>query len=116
MGRKRLIPHSQLRFYGEAKEMNSIQRLAISVASVAALTCVVGCGSSTKEVDRTNYITAAPPPQVVVQAPPAQVIPPTTTSSTSVDKASDSSMSSTGGTVDSSSSHHSESTTVTPSN
>jgi hypothetical protein len=96
--------------------MNSIQRLAVSVLSIAALTCVVGCGSTTKEVDSTTYVPAPAPAQVVVQAPPVQVVPPTTTTSTSIDKSRDSSESSTGGTVDSSSSHHSESTTVTPSN
>ena len=31
--------------------MNSIQRFAISVVSIAAFTFVAGCGSSTKEVD-----------------------------------------------------------------
>jgi hypothetical protein len=96
--------------------MNSIQRFAISVVSVAALACVAGCGSSTKEVDSTTYVPVAAPAQVIVQAPPVQVVTPTTTTSTSVDRSSNSSDSSNGGTVDSSSSHHSESTTVTPSN
>jgi len=96
--------------------MNSIQRFAIGVVGVAALTFVAGCGSTTKEVDSTPYVPASAPAQVVVQAPPVQVVSPTTTSSTSVDKSSNSSDSSNGGTVDSSSSHHSESTTVAPSN
>jgi hypothetical protein len=95
--------------------MNSIQRIAISVVGIAALACVAGCGSTTKEVDSTTYVPAGAPAQVVV-APPVQVIPPTTTTSTSVDKSRDSSESSTGGTVDSSSSNHRESATVTPSN
>jgi hypothetical protein len=99
----------------EHKEMNSIQRIVISVVSIAAFACVAGCGTSTKEVDTTTYVPAAPA-QVVVQAPPVQVVPATTITSTSADKSRDSSVSSTGGTVDSSSSHHSESTTVTPSN
>lgn len=104
-----------LRFNGELKEMNSLQRFAIGVVGVGALALVAGCGSTTKEVDSTTYVPAAAPAQVVV-APPVQVIPPTTTSSTSMDKSSNSSESGVGGTVDSSSSHHSESTTVTPSN
>ena len=95
--------------------MNSIQRIAISVVGIAALACVTGCGTSTKEVDSSSYITT-PAPAVVVQARPVQIIPPTTTTSTSVDKSRDSSESNVGGTVDSSSSHHSESTTVSPSN
>jgi len=94
--------------------MNSVQRFAISVVAAAAFACVAGCGS-TKEVDTTSYVPAAPA-QVVVQPVPVQVVPPTTTSNTSVDKSSNSSNSNNGGTVDSSSSHHSESTTVTPSN
>jgi hypothetical protein len=95
--------------------MNSVQRFAIGVVSIAAFTCVAGCASSTKEVDTTKYV-PAPPAQVIVQPAPVQVAPPTTTSSTSVDKSSNSSESGNAGTVDSSSSHHSESTTVTPSN
>jgi hypothetical protein len=95
--------------------MNSAQRFAISIVSVAALACVAGCGSSTKEVDTTSYVPAAPA-QVVVQPAPVQVVPPTTTSSTSSERSSNSSNSNNAGTVDSSSSHHSESTTVTPSN
>jgi len=94
--------------------MNSVQRFAISVVAAAAFACVAGCGS-TKEVDTTSYVPAAPA-QVIVQPAPVQVVPPTTTSNTSVDKSSNSSNSNNGGTVDSSSSHHSESTTVTPSN
>jgi hypothetical protein len=96
--------------------MNSIQRFAVSVVSVAALTLVAGCSSTTKEVDTTTYVPSAPA-QVIVQAPPVEVVPPpTTTISTSSDRASYSSGSGNAGTVDSSSSHHSESTTVTPSN
>ncbi len=95
--------------------MNSVQRFAISIVSVAALACVAGCGSSTKEVDTTSYIPAAPA-QVVVQPAPVQVVPPTTTSSTSSERSSNSSDSNNAGTVDSASSRHSESTTVTPSN
>jgi hypothetical protein len=95
--------------------MNSIQRIAITFVSVAAFACITGCGTSTKEVDTTTYVPAAPA-QVVVQAPPAQVAAPTTITSTSVDKSRDSSVSSSGGTVDSTSSHHSESTSVSPSN
>jgi hypothetical protein len=102
--------------------MNSVQRFAISVVAAAAFACVAGCGS-TKEVDTTSYVPAAPAqvivqpaPVQIVQPAPVQVVPPTTTSSTSVDKSSNSSNSNNGGTVDSSSSHHSESTTVTPSN
>ncbi len=95
--------------------MNSVQRFAISIVSVAALACVAGCGSSTKEVDTTSYVPAAPA-QVVVQPAPVQVVPPTTTSSTSSERSSNSSNSNNAGTVDSSSSRHSESTTVTPSN
>ena len=96
--------------------MNSIQRIAVSVVGVAALACLAGCGTSTKEVDSTTYVPAAPA-QVVVQAPaPVMVTPPTTTTSTSVDRSSNSSNSGIAGTVDSSSSHHSESTTVSPSN
>ena len=49
--------------------MNSIQRIAISVVGIAALACVAGCGTSTKEVDSTTYVPAAAP-AVVVQAPP----------------------------------------------
>jgi hypothetical protein len=96
--------------------MNSVQRFAISVVTIAAFTCVAGCGSSTKEVDSTTYIPAAAPAQVVVQPAPVRVVPPTTTSSTSSERSSNSSDSNNAGTVDSSSSHHSESTTVTPSN
>jgi hypothetical protein len=95
--------------------MNSIQRIAISVVGIAALACVAGCGTSTKEVDSSSYI-STPAPAVVVQARPVQVVPPTTTTSTSVDKSRDSSESNIGGTVNSSSSHHSESTTVNPTN
>jgi len=95
--------------------MNSVQRFAISIVSVAALACVAGCGSSTKEVDTTSYVPAAPA-QVVVQPAPVQVVPPTTTSSTSSERSSNTSNSNNAGTVDSSSSRHSESTTVTPSN
>lgn len=95
--------------------MNSVQRFALSVVAVTAFACVAGCGSSTKEVDTTSYVPAAPA-QVIVQPVPVQVAPPTTTTSTSVDKSSNSSDSNNAGTVDSSSSHHSESTTVTPSN
>jgi len=95
--------------------MNSVQRFAISIVSVAALACVAGCGSSTKEVDTTSYVPAAPA-QVVVQPAPVQVVPPTTTSSKSSERSSNSSNSNNAGTVDSSSSRHSESTTVTPSN
>lgn len=96
--------------------MNSVQRFAISVVSIAAFTCVAGCGTSTKEVDTTSYVPAAPA-QVVVQAPVVQAVPPpTTTSSTSSERSSNSSNSNNAGTVDSASSHHSESTTVTPSN
>ena len=95
--------------------MNSIQRIAISVVGIAALACVAGCGTSTKEVDSSSYITT-PAPAVVVQAGPVQVIPPTTTTSTSSDRSANSTDSGSVGTVDSSSSHHSESTTVSPSN
>ena len=41
--------------------MNSIQRIAISVVGIAALACVAGCGTSTKEVDSTTYVPAAAP-------------------------------------------------------
>jgi hypothetical protein len=95
--------------------MNSVQRFAISVVSIAAFTCVAGCGSSTKEVDTTSYVPVAPA-QVVVQPAPVPVVPPTTTSSTSSEGSRNSSSSGNAGTVDTSSSHHSESTTVTPSN
>jgi hypothetical protein len=96
--------------------MNSIQRFAISVVSVAAFTWVVGCGSSTKEVDTTTYVPAEPA-QVVVQPAPAEAVPPpTTTTNTSSERSRSSSESGNAGSVDSSSSHHSESTTVTPSN
>ena len=95
--------------------MNSIQRIAISVVGIAALACVAGCGTSTKEVDSSSYITT-PAPAVVVQARPVQVVPPTTTTSTSSDRSANSTDSGSAGTVDSSSSHHSESTTVSPSN
>ena len=96
--------------------MNSVQRFGISVVSIAAFTCVVGCGTSTKEVETTTYVPAAPA-QVIVQPAPVQVVtPPTTTTSTSSERSSNSSESGNAGTVDSSSSHHSESTTVTPSN
>jgi hypothetical protein len=95
--------------------MNSIQRIIIGVVSIAAFACTTGCGTSTKEVDTTTYVPAAPA-QVVVQAPPLQVVPTTTITSTSVDKSRDSSVSTTGASVDRSSSHHSESTAVTPSN
>jgi hypothetical protein len=94
--------------------MNSVQRFAISVVAAAAFACVAGCGS-TKEVDTTSYVPAAPA-QVIVQPAPVQVVSPTTTSNTSSDRSSNSTDSNNGGTVDSSSSHHSESTTVTPSN
>jgi hypothetical protein len=94
--------------------MNSVQRFAISVVAAAAFACVAGCGS-TKEVETTTYVPAAPA-QVVVQPAPVQVVPPTTTSSTSSERSSNSTDSNNAGTVDSSSSHHSESTTVTPSN
>ena len=59
---------------GGPKKMNSIQRFAISVVSIAAFTCVVGCGSSTKEVDTTTYVPAEPA-QVVVQPAPAETVP-----------------------------------------
>ncbi len=95
--------------------MNSVQRFAISVVTVTAFACVAGCGSSTKEVDTTRYVPAAPA-QVVVQPAPVPVVPPTTTSSTSNERSSNSTDSNNAGTVDSSSSRHSESTTVTPSN
>jgi hypothetical protein len=96
--------------------MNSIQRLAISFVSIATLACVAGCGTSTKEVDTTTYVPAAPA-QVIVQAPPVEVAPPPTmTTNTSIDRSSHSTDSGSAGTVESSSSHHSESTTVTPSN
>ena len=94
--------------------MNSVQRFAISVVAAAAFACVAGCGS-TKEVDTTSYVPAAPA-QVIVQPAPVQVVAPTTTSSTSSERSSNSSDTNNAGTVDSSSSHHSESTTVTPSN
>jgi hypothetical protein len=94
--------------------MNSVQRFAISVVAAAAFACVAGCGS-TKEVDTTSYVPAAPA-QVIVQPAPVQVVPPTTTSNTSSDRSSNSTNSNNAGTVDSSSSRHSESTTVTPSN
>jgi hypothetical protein len=101
---------------GENRDMNSVQRFAISVVSIAAFTCVVGCGSSTKEVDTTTYV-PAPPAQVIVQAPPVEPVPPpTTTTSTTSDRSSNSTDSGNAGTVDSSSPHHSESTSVTPSN
>lgn len=96
--------------------MNSFQRIAISIVSVAAFAFVAGCGTSTKEVDSTTYVPAVAPAQVVVQAPPVMVTPPTTTTSTSSDRSNNSTDSGSAGTVDSSSSHHSESTTVTPSN
>jgi hypothetical protein len=113
-GRRACLPNHNLTSM-EKMKMNSIKRLAVCAAGIAALACV-GCGSSTKEVDSTTYVPAPAPAQIVVQAPPVQVIPPTTTTSTSMDKSSNSTNSSNGGTVDSSSSHHSESTTVTPSN
>ena len=94
--------------------MNSVQRFAISVVAAAAFACVAGCGS-TKEVDTTSYVPAAPA-QVIVQPAPVQVVSPTTTSNTSSDRSSNSTDTNNAGTVDSSSSHHSESTTVTPSN
>ena len=104
--------------------MNSVQRFAISVVAVTAFACVAGCGSTTKEVDTTSYVPAAPaqvivqpaPAQVFVQPAPVQVVPPTTTTNTSSERSSKSSESGNAGTVDSSSSRHSESTTVTPSN
>ena len=93
-----------------------MQRFAISVVTITAFTCVAGCGSSTKEVDTTTYVPAAPA-QVVVQPAPVQVVPPTTTTtSTSSEGSRNSSDSGNAGTAESSSSHHSESTTVTPSN
>jgi hypothetical protein len=96
--------------------MNSIQRFAISIVGIAALALVAGCGSSTKEVETTTYVPAAPA-QVIVQAPVVDPVPPpTTTTSTTSDRSSNSTDSGSAGTVDSSSSHHSESTTVTPSN
>ena len=96
--------------------MKSIKRIAISVVSVAGFALLAGCGTSTKEVDSTTYVPAAPA-QVVVQAPaPVMVTPPTTTTSTSSDRSSNSTDSGSAGTVDSSSSHHSESTTVSPTN
>jgi hypothetical protein len=97
------------------KEMNSVQRFALSVVAITAFACVAGCGTSTKEVDTTSYV-PAPPAQVIVQPAPVQVVAPTTTSSTSSERSSNSSDTNNAGTVDSSSSHHSESTTVTPSN
>jgi hypothetical protein len=67
--------------------MNSIQRLAISFVSIATLACVAGCGTSTKEVDTTTYVPAAPA-QVIVQAPPVEVAPPPTmTTNTSIGQA-----------------------------
>jgi hypothetical protein len=100
---------------GEIK-MNSVQRFAISVVAVTAFACVAGCGSTTKEVEKTTTYVPAAPAQVVVQPAPVQVVPPTTTTNTSSERSSNSSDSGNAGTVDSSSSHHSESTTVTPSN
>ena len=102
---------------GDFREMNSVQRLTLSVLGVAAATFLVGCGTSTKEVETTTYV-PAPPAQIVVQTAPVPVAPPapTTTSSTSSDRSTTSTDSGNAGAMDSSISHHSESTTVTPSN
>ena len=40
--------------------MKSIKRIVISIVGVAGLALLAGCGTSTKEVDSTTYVPAAP--------------------------------------------------------
>jgi hypothetical protein len=99
--------------------MKNSTRIAVSFLSIAALSLITACGSSTEQVKEkdtvaTTYV-PAPPPEVVVQpAPEVMVSPPTTTTTTEEKSASDYNDSGNNATEESSSSYHSQSSTVTP--